>query len=51
MRNHGGQTVERKINPHGVLSMTATQSSPQLPRPNATRTILFSGNEILLAVM
>lgn len=36
---------------HGVLSITATQSSPQLPRPNATRTILFNGNEILLAVM
>ena len=59
-KTRGGQTTEErkvaaiscaKTSPHEILSTRATQSSPQLPRPNATRAILFNGNEILLVVM
>jgi len=59
-RGCGGRTMgERKtaviscakIDPHGILSTMATQSSPQLPRPKATRTTLLNGNGILLETM
>lgn len=52
----GCKTVEerrigvRRRSRYGILSTIATQSSPQLPRPNATRAILFNGSEILFAV-